>query len=300
MMMSLRPTLLTCLAWALALIPSAAVAEDARDPLGALEQAQTRLFEKIAPSVVFIANGQGYGSGFFVSADGLILTNSHVVGKAKTLTVVRSDGTRLEGRVVEHAAQDIDLALVKVDVTGAPTLPLDGFHELRVGSWVGTVGHGKGAIWTFNSGMVSNVYPDGAERPVFQTQIPINPGNSGGPVFDRLGRVAGVVTASDREAQALNFAIRIDQALQHLKGLTHLSPLLTVHVGEASPIFLNGKMVGKGPRLSVPVPPGTHEVFSVVRGTMHRAKVRFPEQRELRLGPPAAKTPAATSSATSP
>jgi S1-C subfamily serine protease len=137
--------------------------------------------------------------------------------------------------------------------------------------------------------MVSNIYPDGAERPVFQTQIPLNPGNSGGPIFDRQGRVAGVVTAGDMQAQSLNFAIRVDQALMRLEGLAGLGAFLTIRVGEVAPIFVNGKMVGSGPHLVIPITPGTHEVFAVVKGTMHRAKVTFPGQREVQLGPPDAE-----------
>jgi S1-C subfamily serine protease len=255
----------------------------AGEPLEELERAQQRLFEQVAPAVVYISSGDAFGSGFFVRQDGLILTNAHVVGKRDTVDVIRSDGQKLRGKVVERAPEELDLALVQVEVKGAPVLPLTGFSDLRVGSWVGSVGHGAGAIWTFNTGMVSNIYPVGAERPVFQTQIPLNPGNSGGPVFDRWGRVAGVVTASLKESQAINFAIQVDLAIRKLRGLAELCDCLVVTVPAGLPVFVDGKMVGTGPRVVVPVEPRTHEVFVVVKGQMRRKQVSFPEQREVDL-----------------
>jgi S1-C subfamily serine protease len=255
----------------------------AGEPLEELERAQQRLFEQVAPAVVFISSGDSFGSGFFVRQDGLILTNAHVVGSRDTVDVIRSDGQKLRGKVVERAAEDLDLALVQVEVKGVPVLPLTGFSDLRVGSWVASVGHGSGGIWTFTTGMVSNIYPVGAERPVFQTQIPLNPGNSGGPVFDRWGRVAGVVTASLKESQAINFAIRADLAIRKLKGLAELCDCLVVTVPVGLPVFVDGKMVGTGPRVVVPVDKRTHEVFVVVKGQMRRKQVSFPEQREVDL-----------------
>ena len=259
------------------LLPVPALAEG--DPLAAIEQRQQALFEQIAPSVVFISRGNSIGSGFFVSADGLVLTNAHVVGDAAEVTVVLHDGRRLTGKVEERAGEDVDLALVRVPVGDARPLEL-GSDSLEVGSWVGSVGHGMGGAWTFTTGMVSNIYPEGGDRPVFQTQIPLNPGNSGGPVFDRAGRVVGVVTAGITEATAINFAIRIELAHRWLKGLSNG---LVVEAPAGTPIFVAGVQVGVGPRVVVPAPKGPLRVQAVVGGAFREFDVKWPEERTLRI-----------------
>jgi S1-C subfamily serine protease len=253
------------------------------DPLAAVEAYQQQLFEEIAPSVIFISQGDGLGSGFFVNRTGLALTNKHVVGDAKSVKVVLHDGRSASAKVVERAEGKTDLALIQVDVKSVAPLALTGFDELRVGSWVGSVGHGVGGVWTFTTGMVSNIYPSEKSRSIFQTQIPLNPGASGGPVFDRKGRVVGVVTAGIVDSNSVNFAIRSDVALGSLKKLADQCRCLTVTAPEGVPIFVNGDMVGKGPEVIVQVSDGEHEVFAVVKGKMNKKKVRFPESKEISL-----------------
>jgi S1-C subfamily serine protease len=269
----------------LALAPSPARAAVPDDPLLAVEQRQQRLFEAIAPAVVFVRNERGFGSGFFVSASGLVLTNAHVVGAASSVAVVLHDGRQLGARVVERAAANVDLALLQVPVARVPHLVLAGFEQLRVGSWVAAVGHGRGGIWTFNVGMVSNIYPSGAERPVFQTQIPLNPGSSGGPIVDRLGRVVGIVTAGLTNSNSINFGIKSSVALDELRGLEPHCRCLRITAPARVPIFVDGKLAGAGPRLLVPARERSYEVFAVIRGTMVRRSVRYPAQRAVDLAP---------------
>lgn len=265
---------------ALALATLLAAAPAAADPdvLAVLEQQQQALFERIAPSVVFIARGDSIGSGFFVGADGLILTNAHVVGDSSDVTVVLHDGRRVAGKVEERAGDDVDLALVRVPLADAHALEL-GSESLQVGSWVGSVGHGLGGAWTFTTGMVSNIYPVDGDRPVFQTQIPLNPGNSGGPVFDRAGRVVGVVTAGITEATAINFALRIELAHRWLKGLARG---LVVEAPAGVPILVDGVQVGTGPRVVVPVAaPRRLRVQAVVGGALREHEIDWPATRTL-------------------
>ncbi|MGC4113296.1 MAG: serine protease [Myxococcales bacterium] len=265
--------------------PASAAAESKATggALAELEQQQQKLFESVAPGVVFILCGDHFGSGFFVTRDGLILTNAHVVeGKPKVEVVLR-DGRRLPGTVVEKAADKIDLALVQIAVADAPVPARATLADVRIGSWVGSIGHGRGAIWTFNSGMVSNIYPEGADHPVFQTQIPLNPGNSGGPIFDRQGRVVGIVTAGITDASAINFGIAMDVAFKSLSRLASVSDLLIVKAPKGVPVFVDGVMAGTGPRVAVPAVAGkTYEVFSVIEGAMKKATAKFPETREIR------------------
>jgi S1-C subfamily serine protease len=260
-------------------------ASDAEDPLAAIEAYQQRLFEKIAPSVIFISQSGGFGSGFFVNEQGLALTNKHVVGQADTVVVVLRDGRKFEAEVVERAAEGVDLALIQVPVDSSPALELSGFRDLRVGSWVASVGHGTGGIWTFTRGMVSNIYPSTDTRPIFQTQIPLNPGASGGPVFDRRGRVVGVVTSGVVSSNSVNFAIRSDVALGSLAKLSAECRCLTVHAPEGVPIFVDGEMIGKGPRVRVTLSEGSHEVFAVIGGEMHKETIAYPKVREISLRP---------------
>lgn len=186
------------------------------DPLAGLERQQRELFERIAPSVVCIANGDRLGSGFAVDDDGTVLTNAHVVGKQKRVKYVLYDGRSGTAPVIERATDDVDLALIKLPHEDVPPVALAEADDLRVGDWVASIGHGHGGIWTYNTGMVANIYPDGAEHPVFQTQIPLNPGASGGPIFDRLGRIVGVVVAGDVDANNVNFGLKIDVARRSL------------------------------------------------------------------------------------
>lgn len=276
-----RFILLALLAWTLP-------AQADEDPLAALERQQQALFDRVAPAVVFISNGKGFGSGFLVTQGGLVLTNAHVVDRQKVVDVVLQDGRKLKGTVIERAAEDIDLALVKVPITLAPTLPLGEAGDFRVGTWVASVGHGMGGVWTFTTGMISNIYPLGADRPVFQTQIPLNPGNSGGPIFDKTGRVLGIVTSGIENTNAINFAIRADVALHKLSKLAENCDCLVVTAPVGLPVFVNGKMVGQGPRVVVPASAGEYEVFAIIQGSMRRAKLTFPAQKTVDLSPPSA------------
>lgn len=253
--------------------------------LEAISQEQQALFERVAPSVVYVGAGEGFGSGFFVTRSGLVLTNAHVVGSAKTVSVVLHDGRRLTGTVVEKGSNDLDVALVQVPLDDAPALTTDG-AQLRVGAWVGAVGHGAGAVWTFSTGMLSNIYPSGAERPVFQTQIPLNPGNSGGPIFDAKGQVLGLVTAGLKEATAINFGISMDVARRALERLSDACACVRVTApAKDVPIFFDGKLIGTGPVVVAPgVTDGPHEVFTLLNGKRLLQKLEFPRQRRVELG----------------
>jgi|GEM_PF-866919 len=251
------------------------------DPLAAVEAYQMRLYERISPSVIFIAQGGGFGSGFFINDTGLALTNKHVVGKAKTVTVVFQDGRKRQATVVERAAGKVDLALIQVDIKSSPALKLSGFNDLRVGSWVGSIGHGSGGIWTFTTGMVSNIYASKENTSLFQTQIPLNPGASGGPVFDRKGRVAGVVTSGILNTNSVNFAIRIDVAFDALEKLGKNCDCLTIRAPEGVPIFFDGRAVGTGPRLRLTPTDGPHEAFVVIGGKMKKMAFTYPKVRDV-------------------
>jgi S1-C subfamily serine protease len=267
---------------ATALLASSAVRAE-EDPLRRIEQAQTRLFDEAAPSVVFIAAGDGFGSGFVV-APGLVLTSAHVV-RDDRVNLVSLDGRKLRGRVVERAA-GADLALVEAEGLPRP-LALE-LAAPRVGAFVAAIAHGRGGVWSLNVGIVSNLYPDraGDAHAILQTQIPLAPGASGGPVLDRQGRVVGIVTAGIVDAPGINFAIRAEVATRTLARLRALGTTLTVRAAPQAQVFLDGVYAGTGPTLTLGASTGPHVLTATTAGAaLVRRRIQFPAEREVDLVP---------------
>ena len=153
---------------------------------------------RTAPGQPRLPTQQSSGSGFFISADGYIVTNNHVVENAESIKVVLKDETELDAEVVGRD-EATDLAVIKVKGRGGP-FPFVNFENAgkpRVGDWVITVGNPFGLGGTATAGIVSAYGRDIGETFVDYIQIdaPINRGNSGGPTFDVYGRVIGVNTA---------------------------------------------------------------------------------------------------------
>ncbi len=139
------------------------------------------------------------GSGFFISGDGYIVTNNHVVENAKEIKIVLKDKRELKGTVV-GTDENTDLAVVKVEGRGFPFVNFENSATPRVGDWVIAIGNPFGLSATATAGIVSAYnrnLPDDSSSFVDYLQIdaPINPGNSGGPTFDVYGRVIGVNSA---------------------------------------------------------------------------------------------------------
>lgn len=168
---------------------------------------------------------QSAGSGFFISPDGYIVTNNHVVENAETIKVVLKDESELEGVVVGRD-EATDLAVVKVKGGKGP-FPYVNFENAarpRVGDWVIAVGNPFGLGGTATAGIISAWGRDIGETFVDYIQIdaPINRGNSGGPTFDIYGRVIGVNTAifsPSGGSVGIGFAIPADVADQVTKQL---------------------------------------------------------------------------------
>lgn len=157
---------------------------------------------------------KGVGSGFVIDSQGLIVTNFHVTRGVSAITVTFPDGRSFQGRVV---GQDpgTDLALVKVDAKGLPTLKFADPRSVRVGEWVVAIGSPLGLSTTVTAGIVSALKRSVAisERVEFlQTDAPINPGNSGGPLLNLKGEVIGINTAIAARAQGIGFAIPVETA----------------------------------------------------------------------------------------
>jgi serine protease Do len=196
-----------------------------------------RVVTLVKPSVVTITTSglsglspfsvpsSGAGSGFIVSADGLILTNNHVVTGASTLTVTLDDTRQMAATVV--ATDTVrDLALVKINATGLTPVTLGDSSKVQVGQLAIAIGSPLGTFTdSVTQGIVSGTnrsitVGDQATRTseslsgLIQTDAAINPGNSGGPLLDASGAAIGIITATASDAQGVGFAIPINQAKQ--------------------------------------------------------------------------------------
>jgi serine protease Do len=163
---------------------------------------------------------RGQGSGFIVSADGLILTNAHVVDGASEVTVKLSDRREFTAKVLGSDSVT-DVAVLRIDAKDLPTVKLGNPGQLEVGDPVLAIGAPYGLEQTATQGMVSakgrSLPGDSSVVPFIQTDAAVNPGNSGGPLFDGQGKVVGInsqIYSQSGGFQGLSFAIPIDVALK--------------------------------------------------------------------------------------
>ncbi|NRF67875.1 Do family serine endopeptidase [Aquincola sp. S2] len=162
---------------------------------------------------------KGQGSGFVVSDDGLILTNAHVVRDAKEVTVRLADRREFSAKVLGSDART-DIAVLRIQAKGLPTVRLGDPKSLMVGDHVLAIGAPYGLEQTATSGIVSakgRSLPGDAFVPFIQTDAAVNPGNSGGPLFDGAGNVIGInsqIYSRTGGFQGVSFAIPIDVALK--------------------------------------------------------------------------------------
>jgi serine protease Do len=137
------------------------------------------------------------GSGFVINSDGHIVTNNHVVDGATEIRVKLADGRELPAKLIGRDPKT-DLALLKIDATGLPVIPLGDSAALRVGEAVMAIGNPFGLEQTVTTGIVSatgRVIGGGPYDDFIQTDAAINPGNSGGPLINARGQAVGINTA---------------------------------------------------------------------------------------------------------
>lgn len=162
---------------------------------------------------------QGQGSGFIVSADGLILTNAHVVRDAKEVRVRLADRREFSAKVL-GADPATDVALLRVDASNLPVVRLGTARDIEVGERVLAIGAPYGLEQTATQGIISakgRSLPGDSAVPFLQTDAAVNPGNSGGPLFAANGEVVGInaqIYSRSGGFQGLSFSIPIDVALQ--------------------------------------------------------------------------------------
>jgi serine protease Do len=166
-----------------------------------------------APAVVGVEHSRGHGTGLFLTPDGYVLTNRHVVMRgSKRLTVQLHNGEERRGTLV-GADAPTDLAVVRAEGDHFPTLPLADPETVRVGQLVMAIGNPFRLEQSVSLGVVSAInrsitLPDGVIlEGMLQTDAAINPGNSGGPLLDTRGRVVGLNTLVLPYAQGIGFAV---------------------------------------------------------------------------------------------
>ncbi len=161
---------------------------------------------------------RGTGSGFIISSDGRMITNAHVVDGIDRVKVTLKDGRTFDGQVV-GVDPITDVAVVKIDATGLPTVRFGKAETLIPGEWAIAIGNPLGLDNTVTVGIISALDRSSSQVGVpekrvsfIQTDAAINPGNSGGPLLNASGEVIGINTAIRANAQGLGFAIPIETA----------------------------------------------------------------------------------------
>lgn len=188
--------------------------------LDAYSQSVADAVEFVGPAVArieYIGNKVGHGSGFVISPDGLVVTNSHVVGSARAVRVTMPDGVSAEGRVL-GSDPDTDIALVRADGRFTHVARLGDSRKMRRGQIAIAIGNPLGFEWTVTAGVVSALGRSMRSATgrliddVIQTDAALNPGNSGGPLVASSGEVIGVNTAIIVGAQGIAFAVASNTA----------------------------------------------------------------------------------------
>ncbi|MCB9797009.1 MAG: trypsin-like peptidase domain-containing protein [Alphaproteobacteria bacterium] len=268
-------TLLLLLLGALLLSPHVSEAADRRTPV-------VMAVEKALPSVVSIetevllnspfarlaglpAETTAQGSGVIIAADGVVLTNAHVVARANNITVHTSDGRRWPATVV-GLDTDLDLAVLRLqDAKGLPTATIGRSSELMLGETVIAIGNPYGLGQTVSTGVVSTVEREveitpGIYQRYIQTDAAINPGNSGGALVNLDGELIGVNTAIRQGAQGIGFSIPVDRAFKVAQDMLTFgsvrAPWLGLDIRDISRTRLAGTPLAEGAVLVSKVYPG--------------------------------------------
>jgi serine protease Do len=191
-------------------------------------------FEQFMYPRGYMQRVEGLGSGFIVSADGLIVTNQHVVAGADSVVVTLQDGRDFQARVLGEDART-DIAVVKIEGARFPVAPLGRSTDLEIGDWLVAIGNPFGYVLgnsdpSVTAGVVSalrrSVLPSGDQPGLYvdmiQTDAAINPGNSGGPLVNTAGEVVGVnsfILSQSGGNVGLGFAIPIERAMRIARDL---------------------------------------------------------------------------------
>jgi serine protease Do len=191
---------------------------------------------------------QALGSGLVIDANGIVLTNEHVIEGASKIVVTLRDGRELEAEVL-GSDRDADLAVLRVGAKGLPAVPLGRSNDLLIGETVVAIGNPFGLSHTVTTGVLSAVgrtVPSESGQRMFtdflQTDASINPGNSGGPLVNISGDVIGINSAIVSGANGIGFAIPADRARRVVEDL--------LRFGELRPLWTGAQLLTVDPELA--------------------------------------------------
>jgi S1-C subfamily serine protease len=220
---------------------------------------------RVSPSVVQIETNEGLGSGIVLDGKGNIVTNAHVVGKARTFRVTTPAGKILSGKLVGVFTQD-DLAVIKVVGRTLRPAQFGDSNALQVGDIAMAIGNPLGLQSSFTEGVVSALGRDESEgngvtlRNAIQTSAAINPGNSGGALVNINGEVIGIPTLAANDPQVggaaagIGFAIPgndvrdyASQIVQHGRVIDTHRAYLGIHIGQTNSGVYIGGVTSGGP-----------------------------------------------------
>lgn len=215
--------------------------------LDAYSRAVISTVDRVGPAVVRVERladgkspGGGVGSGVVIAGDGLVLTNSHVVGGASRVKLSFADGSHREARVLGDDP-DTDLALLRTDLpSGTPAAALGDSKALRRGQLVVAIGNPLGFESTVTAGVVSalgrslRATSGRLIDDVIQTDASLNPGNSGGPLVSSAGEVVGINTAMISRAQGICFAVASNTAVFVVSEFIQHGRVRRAHIGIAA------------------------------------------------------------------
>ena len=208
------------------------------------------IFKRAAPAVVAIDCLDGKNakistaSGFFISDNGKIVTNFHVIKSCQNLLVRLTNGDVYDSTWVIAVDTRRDMAIIRIKAASLPALPLAESNNLEVGQTVYSVGNAKGLQNTLQQGLVSALREVNGSRLV-QVSAFINPGNSGGPILDDQGRVIAIASAYVKDAENLGFAIPIDYLKGYMDSKTESA--FTVFAAAMNPVSLGFEQFYKCP-----------------------------------------------------
>ena len=234
-------------------------------------QTVPELFRQLSPSVVAISAvsfdpfksrnrmGTTVGSGFIISEDGLILTNSHIVFAHQTISVTLDDGRMVQAELVgADPLLDIAVLSIRAPAKGFPGISFGDSDKIEIGEEVLAIGNPFGLEQTLTMGVISGINrtlptaPMNLRLPLIQTDAAINPGNSGGPLVNRCGEVIGMNTAMLGRAENIGFALPINIAKRFLPQLIEKGRVIRPWVG------VGGKFIKKelGEIINIPMVDG--------------------------------------------
>jgi S1-C subfamily serine protease len=174
----------------------------------------SKIFKEKSDAVVMIAvassEGDRLGSGFFISRNGKIVTNYHLIRRARKIVIKLKSGLAFVPRRVINLEPEKDIAVIQIEADSPVYFKMGNSNSVIIGQKVLTIGNPQGLESTVSDGLISSIRVNEFGMKMFQVSVPLSTGSSGGPLIDLNGEVIGITTAGMSNGQNLNFAVPIN------------------------------------------------------------------------------------------